>query len=125
MFDEEASEDMNADEATAMGGKRFASMSLFDAPVFIPPDPGWASVTRDLARKQLSDGAGIEDLMCAYVELLTRAKALVDFWDNNVGPTADWPVSVVGESDEVEACLLRRVDKLRSVVSFVEESACG
>ncbi len=125
MLEDGATEDLNPDEATDMGGQRFASMSMFDAPVFLPPDPMWLASVRDTARKQLASCQNVEDLLCGYIELLGRAKALVDFWENNVGPTIDWPLSVTGESEEVEECLQRRVHKLQVVVGFMEERACS
>lgn len=125
MPDEDTYEDTDHDEISAMGEQRFASMSLFDSPVYLHPDPAWAINIRELAQRQLSDSLNLEELLCVYIELLHRAKSFVEFWNDNVGATEDWPISVLGDSAEVEACLMRRVDKLSSVVSFVEESACG
>lgn len=101
------------------------NMSVFDAPIFLPPDPVWATAARDLAKKQIAESKDIELLLCGYIELLARAKCFVDFWNHNVGPTEDWPISVMGESDEVDACLTRRVSKLSSAVAFLEESSCS
>ena len=125
MCDDEAAEAMNPDEARDMGTKRFDSMPLFDSPVYIHPTSTWTTDVRQMARHQMGDSINLENLLCAYIELLSRAKAVAEFWEYNVGPTVDWPVSVVGDSPEVEACLLRRMEKLRSVVSFVEESGCS
>jgi len=123
MLDEDETAGVTA--ARDIGSKRFMSMSLFDAPIFLPPDPAWATAVRDLAKKQIAESKDVEILLCGYIELLAKAKAFVDFWNHNVGPTDDWPISVLGETDEVEACLVRRVQKLSSAVAFVEESSCS
>lgn len=117
--------DTNPDEAKDIGSKRFANMSFFDAPVFLPPDPLWATSVLDEVKHQLATCGNVERLMSSYVELLKQAKILVDFWENNVGPTEDWPISVLGESEEVEACLTRRLEKLKLAVNFIEESHCS
>jgi hypothetical protein len=125
MLGEEVFDDTNPDEARDIGSKRFASMSLFDAPLFVPPDPLWAASIRDEVKRQLATCGDVEILVFSYVELLKQAKAFVDFWENNVGPTEDWPISVLGESDEVEACLARRLEKLKIAVNFIEDSHCS
>lgn len=124
MFDAGSPDDMNTDEAELMGGKRCASMSLFDSPLLIPPAPAWSDSVRELAQAQLRTHDP-ETLVCIYIELLKRAKSFMDFWVNNVGPTEDWPISVMGDTEEVEACLQRRVSQLGAAVDFVEESTCG
>ena len=125
MLDDDEVDSLSASEAFDIGRKRFANMSLFDSPVYLPPDPAWAIAVKDFAHKQVVDAKDIETMLCGYIELLGRAKAFVDFWESNVGPTEDWPMSVVGESDEVEACLAQRMAKLKLAVSFIEESACS
>ena len=125
MPDGDADDTMNTAEALVMGHQRFASFSQFDSPVFLPPDPVWASDVREAARRQIREAANVETLLCGYIELLARSKALVDFWEANVGPTEDWPMTIAGESDEAEACLARKVEKLRVSVSLLDESLCG
>ena len=121
MLEEDASENLGVDEAQDMGAQRFASMSLFDAPIFLRPDPLWAADIKHTAQQQLQ-AVNVEALLCAYIELLHKTKALVDFWDTNVGPTVEWPLSVMGDSEEAEAHLHRRIDKLRVAVAFVEDT---
>lgn len=125
MLGEEIFDGTNPDEARDIGSKRFASMSIFDAPVFVPPDPLWAASIIDEVRRQVASCKDVEILLSSYIELLKQSKALVDFWQNNVGPTEDWPISVIGESEEVEACLTRRFEKLKLAVNFIEESHCS
>ena len=103
MLGEEIFDNTNPDEARDIGSKRFASMSLFDAPVFLPPDPTWSASIVDEVKRQLATCGDVERLVFSYVELLKQATVFVDFWENNVGPTEDWPISVLGESEEVEA----------------------
>jgi hypothetical protein len=111
--------------ASDIGSQRCLSMSAFDSPIFLPPDPVWAADIRALVKKQITENEDIEVLLRGYVELLVRAKSFVDFWKHNVGPTDDWPISVFGETDEAEDCLTKRFNKLNSVVNFMEESSCS
>lgn len=125
MHDDENVDFLKASEALEMGTKRMESMSVFDSPVYLPPDPPWTLSVRDLAKDQITKSKNIESLVCSYIELLARAKALTDFWTANVGRTEDWPVMVMGESDEVDACLDRRVKKLQMMVALLDESVCS
>ena len=62
-----------------------------------------------------------EALMNHYMELLVRASALLEFMKHNVGMDAEWPLTIMGDSEEAEDCLNELVDRLDSAVGCLTE----
>ena len=103
-----------------MGGLRLDNEGMVDAPVFIPPTPDWAINRRAFFLRQ-REAMSNEVLMNHYMELLVRSSALLEFVKHNVGSDYEWPLTIMGDSEEVEDCLGELVDRLGSAVGCLTE----
>lgn len=110
-------------QACDMGQRRFTSLPRYDSPVLIPTVPHWAGDRREFVKRQLKGVRDVEDLLVHYSELLIRAKSLADFCQNNIGADEEWPITLYGDSEEVEACFYRRVNSLAVACHFLDECA--
>ena len=108
-------------EASAMGDLRCENESSMDAPILMPEMPEWAHNRRQLLRDQMRTLGGSDAVIGYYVELLVRAKALMDFIQDNVGPSEDWPISMMGESEGAEDCMTEALDRLAAAVGCLTE----
>jgi hypothetical protein len=112
--------DADLDRAAAMGGVRLDNEGMIDAPVFMPPEPPWAINRRAFFTKQ-REAMSTEVLMNHYVELLVRASALLEFMHHNVGMDYEWPLTIMGDSDEVESCFGDLVGRMEAAVGCLTE----
>lgn len=99
-------------ELVALGRKRCASESSWDAPIVPPDPPDWDSDRRKMLAKQIHAFGGADNLLNHYVELLARCQQLVDFFTSNVGYDDEWPITILGESEEAEILVQRVVHRL-------------
>lgn len=112
--------DADIDRLVAMGDIRSDNENAVDAPVFIPPPPAWAKDRAQFCiaqRKVL----GPQALTNHYMELLVRATALLEFMHHNVGISDEWPLTIMGDSEEVEECFGELIGRLESAVGCLTE----
>ena len=64
---------------------------------------------------------GEEELQSYYIQLLLRANAFLEFFQGNVGETADYPLRVRGESSEAVDEFYNQLGKLEDIVGFLME----
>lgn len=112
--------DTDLDRLATMGGLRLDNESMIDAPVFMPPEPPWAKDRRAFFTQQRKV-MNSEALMNHYMELLVRASALLEFMHHNVGMDYEWPLTIVGDSEEVEECFGDMLGRLESAVGCLTE----
>ncbi len=112
--------DADLDRAVTMGGIRLNNESMIDSPVFMPPEPQW-SVDRRAFFNQQRKAMGSEVLLNHYMELLARAAALLEFMHHNVGMDYEWPLTIMGDSDEVEACFGDLIGRMECAVGCLTE----
>lgn len=112
--------DADLDRVAAMGGIRLDNEHQTDAPVFIPPAARWTKDRRAFFTQQKKVMRS-EVLMNHYVELLVRTSSLLDFMRHNVGEGDEWPLTVLGDSEEVEVHFSDLIGQLESVVGCLTE----
>ncbi len=56
-----------------------------------------------------------------YIQLLQRAEAFVEFFQGNVGVTADYPLRLQGESKEALDAFYEQLQELKDVVGVLVE----
>jgi hypothetical protein len=111
---------ININLLAKMGSQRLDNESMIDAPVLIPKPPDWTTNRRRFYVKQC-ESMGHEVLTNHYVELLVRASALLDFMRHNVGEDDEWPLTIVGDSQEAEDCLAELIGRMESAVGCLTE----
>ena len=112
--------DADLDKAATMGGIRLDNEHQTDAPVFVPPAAQWTKDRRAFFTQQRKVMSS-EVLMNHYMELLVRTSTLLDFMRHNVGEGDEWPLTVLGDSEEVEAHFSDLIRRLESSVGCLTE----
>ncbi len=115
------SDDDDIDMMAMLGAIRCANDDSMDAAVLIPTPPYWTKNRKQLLAQQCKAMGGQEALLNQYVELLVRCQAMIDFIQENVGPDDDWPLAVLGESEEAEDCFTEIMEKVASSVGCLTE----
>ena len=69
----------------------------------------------------LAELLGAKELISYYMELLLRADAFLEFFQGNVGESAEYPLQVVGESDEAVDEFYNQLGRLEAVVGVLTE----
>lgn len=113
--------DAMLDELVSLGSARCHSEVSWDAPIMPPKPPDWAKNRHLMLRRQLVAFGGAENLLEHYAELLVRCQQLVDFFNSNVGIDDEWPLMLMGESEEVEMLLGKLVAKADHAVGTLTE----
>ena len=112
--------DDDLDRVVTMGGIRLDNEHQTDAPVFIPPAAPWAADRRAFFTQQKKVMSS-EVLMNHYMELLVRTSALLEFMHHNVGVDDEWPLTIMGDSEEVETHFGELIGRLESAVGCLTE----
>jgi len=111
-------EEDRLDEATCRGRARLCASEEVGAAVIRASYPFSGAEPGLMARQSAVMGS---ELPAYYMELFTRAHALIEFWDNNVGGSAEFPITVSGETPAAARMLASHVSELRVVVGFMSE----
>lgn len=113
--------DAELNAAAAIGELRLSNEDTIDAPMFAPPPPAWVDSRHGFLAQQRQT-IGDRALMNHYVELLARTTALMDFMQHNVGFGDEWPLAIMGDSEEVELYFEQLVSRVQSSVGCLTEA---
>lgn len=108
-------------DAFHMGERRLAAESQLNAPIYLPDSPEWYNNRSALAARQMEVMKSPDGLAQSYIELLVRAHTLIEFIDNNVGDTDDWPMQLFSESDEGASIFNNLTHKLKMSIGCLTE----
>ena len=62
---------------------------------------------------------GADNLRDTNIAMLVHATALLEFLDNNLGPTDDFPLTLLTDSDETSDALNNHLNNLRNPVELL------
>lgn len=116
---ERSFEDLELDAALITGGQRCVSR-LKTGTSAVAPHMSFQGQERDLCAMQ-RETYDQPTLDIYQVELLKRAKRLLDFWDANVGGTADFPLILTGDSQAAIDLLNSQMRQLQAAVGLLSE----
>jgi hypothetical protein len=112
--------DADLDRAATVGSIRLDNEHQTDSPMFIPPAAPWTKDRRAFFTHQ-KKVMSAEVLMNHYLELLVRTSALLEFMHHNVGVDDEWPLTILGDSEEVETHFGDLIGQLESSVGCLTE----
>lgn len=116
---DQSTEDMLLDAAALEGARRVVNERQYGTCAIVPDDSFVGEEAHIRRQQRLHFKPG--ELDACTMELIKRAKSLLDFWDANVGETVEFPLMIMGDSEYVLEILEEKLNGIRNAVGVLTD----